>query len=61
VVPPNSGGHVEELVYFNTIADELEWRVEPSLSSFSGFRKYAHDPWLRTGGHWRGRAPQAGL
>jgi hypothetical protein len=36
------------LVYFNTIADGADWRIETSRASIAGFRQLALDPYFHT-------------
>jgi hypothetical protein len=38
---------IRALVYFNTPADDSDWRIETSTSSVDGFRKLALDPYFR--------------
>ena len=38
---------VRAFVYFNTVADDKDWRIETSPSSIDGFRALAHDPFFR--------------
>jgi len=39
---------VKAFVYFNTIADDKDWRIETSRSSIAGFRRLAQDRWFET-------------
>jgi hypothetical protein len=41
---------VKAFVYFNTIADNTNWRIQTSQSSIDGFRQLALDPYFRTRG-----------
>jgi Glycosyl hydrolase family 26 len=38
---------VKAFVYFSTIADDKDWRIQTSASSLAGFRSLARDPYFR--------------
>jgi hypothetical protein len=41
---------LKAFVYFDTIADDTDWRIQSSRSSIDGFRQLALDPYFRTRG-----------
>jgi hypothetical protein len=45
---------IRAFVYFNTIADDQDWRIETSRSSIAGFRRLAQDRWFETRVRGRG-------